>query len=35
MAWVEGDWKVRVPEDPGALWDSVPLDSLTGFGAWK
>ncbi|KZM71623.1 hypothetical protein AWN90_02545 [Nocardia terpenica] len=35
MAWVDGDWKVRVPDDPGQLWDSVHLDSLTGFGAWK
>jgi len=35
MAWVAGDWKVRVPDDPEALWDSVHLDSLTGFGAWK
>ncbi|WP_157186606.1 hypothetical protein [Nocardia jiangxiensis] len=35
MAWVDGDWKVRVPNDPADLWDSTHLDSLTGFGAWK
>jgi len=35
MAWVTGDWKVRVPDDVADLWDSVHLDSLAGFGVWK
>ncbi|NUS43460.1 MAG: hypothetical protein HOQ24_07220 [Mycobacteriaceae bacterium] len=35
MAWTDGDWNVRVPDNVDDLWISTPLDSLAGFGAWK
>lgn len=35
MVWTGNDWKVRTPDDPQDLWSTMPLISLTGFGAWK
>ena len=35
MAWTNGDWKVRTPDNPDDLWALMPLDSLSGFGVWK
>ncbi|WP_249645226.1 hypothetical protein [Nocardia sputi] len=36
MAWIDGDWRVRVPDDIETLWGpgaSTPV--LTEFGSWK
>ncbi|WP_433678335.1 hypothetical protein [Nocardia sp. CA-119907] len=36
MAWIDGDWRVRVPDDIETLWGpgaSTPTSS--GFGSWK
>ncbi|KZM70415.1 hypothetical protein [Nocardia terpenica] len=36
MAYTDGDWHVRVPDDIDTLWEpGVPMTSLTGFGSWK
>lgn len=36
MAWVDGDWRVRVPEDVAALWGpGFSAPTLDGFGTWK
>ncbi|MEV6096188.1 hypothetical protein [Nocardia sp. NPDC051981] len=36
MAWSDGDWRVRVPDDIESLWQSaVPVSSLADFGSWK
>ncbi|MFE2999749.1 hypothetical protein ACFXG4_32710 [Nocardia sp. NPDC059246] len=36
MAWSDGDWRVRVPDDIESLWASaVPVTSLAEFGSWK
>ncbi|MEV0336915.1 hypothetical protein [Nocardia sp. NPDC050717] len=36
MVWVEGDWRVRVPEDVESLWrPATPTASVSGFGDWK
>ncbi|WP_043661432.1 hypothetical protein [Nocardia thailandica] len=37
MAWIDGDWRVRVPDDLESLWrpNTFTAASLTGFGTWK
>ncbi|MFE9575291.1 hypothetical protein ACFYO1_02810 [Nocardia sp. NPDC006044] len=37
MAWIDGDWRVRVPEDIETLWGpGIPTPTLDeGFGSWK
>ncbi|WP_327116481.1 hypothetical protein OHB12_04715 [Nocardia sp. NBC_01730] len=36
MAWIDGDWRVRVPEDIEILWGpGTYTATLTGFGSWK
>ncbi|WP_280345524.1 hypothetical protein [Nocardia neocaledoniensis] len=36
MVWVEGDWRVRVPDDVESLWrPATPTASVAGFGDWK
>lgn len=36
MAWSDGDWRVRVPDDIESLWaPAVPVSSLAEFGSWK
>ncbi|MFD3595171.1 hypothetical protein ACFWU5_20810 [Nocardia sp. NPDC058640] len=36
MVWVEGDWRIRVPDDIESLWrPATPVASLSGFGDWK
>lgn len=36
MVWVDGDWRVRVPDDLESMWSpSTPAASLVGFGEWK
>ncbi|WP_280217690.1 hypothetical protein [Nocardia neocaledoniensis] len=36
MVWVEGDWRIRVPDDIESLWrPATPTASITGFGDWK
>ncbi|MGY2087911.1 hypothetical protein [Nocardia gipuzkoensis] len=36
MAWIDGDWRVRVPNDIEALWGpGTSTSTLTGFGSWK
>ncbi|MGW5440545.1 hypothetical protein [Nocardia asteroides] len=37
MVWVDGDWRLRVPDDLESLWRSTgtQVASLTGFGNWK
>ncbi|MGQ4618982.1 hypothetical protein [Nocardia sp. R7R-8] len=36
MAWIDGDWRVRVPDDIEILWaPGTPTSTLTGFGSWK
>ncbi|WP_063043328.1 hypothetical protein [Nocardia pseudovaccinii] len=36
MAWIGGDWQVRVPENIETLWGpGTSASSLTGFGNWK
>lgn len=36
MAWIDGDWHVRVPENIETLWGpGASASSLTGFGNWK
>ncbi|MFD5179434.1 hypothetical protein ACFWM1_26745 [Nocardia sp. NPDC058379] len=36
MVWVEGDWRVRVPDDLDTMWGpSTPAASTVGFGDWK
>ncbi|MEV6338738.1 hypothetical protein AB0M12_28950 [Nocardia vinacea] len=36
MAWIDGDWHVRVPDDIETLWGpGTSASSLTGFGNWK
>jgi hypothetical protein len=35
MVWVEGDWRIRVPDDPASLWrPATPTLSTAGFGKW-
>ncbi|MGY1960861.1 hypothetical protein [Nocardia gipuzkoensis] len=36
MAWNDGDWRVRVPDDIETLWaPGIPTSTLTGFESWK
>ncbi|WP_107657531.1 hypothetical protein [Nocardia suismassiliense] len=36
MAWISGDWRVRVPDDIETLWGpAASVPTLTGFGSWK
>ncbi|MCM6774420.1 hypothetical protein NDR87_14220 [Nocardia sp. CDC159] len=36
MAWVDGDWRVRVPDDIDTFWgEPTFVDTLTGFGQWS
>lgn len=36
MAWSDGDWRVRVPDDLEILWEpAVPVANLIEFGVWK
>jgi hypothetical protein len=36
MAWADDDWRVRIPDDPDALWaPSTPVSSLADFGVWR
>ncbi|WP_330251461.1 hypothetical protein OG874_35785 [Nocardia sp. NBC_00565] len=36
MVWVDGDWRIRAPEDVGALWAASTLvTSLADFGVWR
>ncbi|RDI43588.1 hypothetical protein [Nocardia mexicana] len=36
MAYSDGDWRVRVPDDVGALWQpGTRVPALSGFGQWK
>ncbi|MBB5916871.1 hypothetical protein BJY24_005783 [Nocardia transvalensis] len=36
MAWIDGDWRVRVPDDIDTLWQlATPLATLDGFGQWR
>ncbi|MFE2997392.1 hypothetical protein ACFXG4_20550 [Nocardia sp. NPDC059246] len=36
MTWQAGDWRVRVPDDIGVLWQgAVQIYSLDEFGSWK
>ncbi|WP_405180777.1 hypothetical protein OG225_06125 [Nocardia sp. NBC_01377] len=36
MAWIEGDWRVRVPADIETLWGpGTYVTNLAGFGSWK
>ncbi|MBF6331810.1 hypothetical protein [Nocardia transvalensis] len=35
MAWSDGDWRVRVPDDVETFWrEPISIDTLTGFGQW-
>ncbi|MFD3427500.1 hypothetical protein [Nocardia fluminea] len=35
MVWVEGDWRIRVPDDTASLWrPATPTLSTAGFGKW-
>ncbi|WP_378741166.1 hypothetical protein [Nocardia brasiliensis] len=36
MTWIDGDWRVRVPDDIEKLWGpGTPVTMLTEFGLWK
>ncbi|PPJ02271.1 hypothetical protein [Nocardia cyriacigeorgica] len=36
MVWVDGDWRVRVPDNIETLWQrGTSTPTLTGFGTWK
>jgi hypothetical protein len=36
MAWIDGDWRVRVPENIETLWGPGTSNAtLAGFGSWK
>ncbi len=36
MVWVDGDWRIRVPDNLATLWRSgTPTASLSGFGNWR
>ncbi|MET8778999.1 hypothetical protein ABZV58_28685 [Nocardia sp. NPDC004654] len=36
MAWINGDWRVRVPDNIETLWGpGTSVSTLTGFGSWK
>lgn len=36
MVWVEGDWRIRVPDDIDTLWrPGTPTASTAGFGNWR
>ncbi|WP_328715445.1 hypothetical protein [Nocardia salmonicida] len=36
MVWVDGDWRVRVPDEIEDLWrPAAPASSVIGFGDWK
>ncbi|WP_067479995.1 hypothetical protein [Nocardia amamiensis] len=36
MAWIDGDWRVRVPADIETLWSpGASTPTLSGFGSWK
>ncbi|MFI9508585.1 hypothetical protein [Nocardia sp. NPDC052566] len=36
MAWVEGDWRIRIPADPETFWGPpTPIIGLSDFGNWK
>lgn len=36
MAWIDGDWRVRVPQNIETLWGpGTSVATLTGFGSWK
>ncbi|WP_327119013.1 hypothetical protein OHB12_12170 [Nocardia sp. NBC_01730] len=36
MAWIDGDWRVRVPDNVEILWGpGASTSSLAGFGVWK
>ncbi|MEV4156855.1 hypothetical protein AB0J48_27925 [Nocardia salmonicida] len=35
MVWVDGDWRIRVPDDAASLWrPATPTSSTVGFGKW-
>ncbi|MGV9822942.1 hypothetical protein [Nocardia xishanensis] len=36
MVWIDGDWRVRVPDDIETLWGpGTSVSTLVGFGSWK
>ncbi|WP_280465380.1 hypothetical protein, partial [Nocardia brasiliensis] len=36
MAWTDGDWRVRVPDQIETLWGpATPVSTLSEFGLWK
>ncbi|MFI6217030.1 hypothetical protein ACIBCD_33950 [Nocardia brasiliensis] len=36
MTWIDGDWRVRVPDRVETLWGpATPVPTLVGFGSWK
>ncbi|MFE7718570.1 hypothetical protein ACFU44_05960 [Nocardia rhizosphaerihabitans] len=36
MVWVDGDWRIRVPDDIDTLWGpGTPTASTAGFGNWR
>lgn len=36
MAWIDDDWRVRVPDDIETFWaPGTPISSLADFGSWK
>ncbi|MEU2258104.1 hypothetical protein ABZ540_33580 [Nocardia xishanensis] len=36
MTWIDGDWRVRVPDNIETLWGpGTSVATLTGFGSWK
>lgn len=36
MAWIDGDWRVRVPAEIETLWGpGTYVTTLAGFGSWK
>lgn len=36
MVWVDGDWRIRTPDDIETLWrPAAPTASTAGFGRWR
>ncbi|MEV0853807.1 hypothetical protein [Nocardia fluminea] len=36
MVWIEGDWRIRTPDDIETLWrPATPTASTAGFGRWR
>ncbi|MFF0532911.1 hypothetical protein ACFYT3_31635 [Nocardia amikacinitolerans] len=36
MVWIDGDWRVRVPDDIETFWSTgSSVSTLAGFGSWK